>query len=162
MLNWMSALVERPLSQKQGKAPATSAGSGAPSKSRTPSGSMGSAAHDVSLLDRGFWAYANTHQKWSEKMVAVTVERDAVGNVYLDLDLSCIIIPNSDGEEADGEDESAEAAPTADAPIEEAALTESMPEELALAMAVIDAVTTNEFDHSSICLRFFFSSFVVR
>ncbi|KAG1348247.1 hypothetical protein COCNU_06G020760 [Cocos nucifera] len=93
--------------------------------------------------------------------------RDAVDRVYPDLDLSCIPFPDFDGEEADEEDESVEVALITDASIMKAVLTKSMPtieeptpalrgttsealpftKEMALAMAVIDAVVVDDLDH---------------
>ncbi|KAG1355175.1 hypothetical protein COCNU_07G012870 [Cocos nucifera] len=80
----MSAPIKRLPSQRQEKAPATSTGSGASTESQNPSDSSGSiniqipVAHDVSVLDKGFQAYIDTHKKWSDKMVVVIAERDTM------------------------------------------------------------------------------------
>ncbi|KAG1358625.1 hypothetical protein COCNU_08G000710 [Cocos nucifera] len=82
--DWVSTPIERPLSQQQGKAPATSTGSGAPMESRTPSNSLGfvniqiPATHDVSALDKGFRVYIDTCKKWLDRMAVVIAERDTI------------------------------------------------------------------------------------
>ena len=92
--------------------------------------------------------------------------RDAIDKIYSDLDLSCIAIPDSDGEDAEEEHESAEVAPTEDAPIEEASIEQASTiakptpasegtaldppltsEELAAMVAIIDAIAVEDFNH---------------
>ncbi|KAG1361561.1 putative Cytokinin riboside 5'-monophosphate phosphoribohydrolase LOG3 [Cocos nucifera] len=91
---------------------------------------------------------------------------DVVGKVYPDLDLSHIAIPNFEGEEIDANQESGEDTSTKEAPTEQASNEEAPAiaeptsaseeiildppptlEELALAMAVINAVVVDDSDH---------------
>ncbi|EHA8588780.1 hypothetical protein COCNU_scaffold006649G000020 [Cocos nucifera] len=71
-LDWMLVPIEGPPSQRQGKAPATSIGSRAPSKSRTPSGSKGNkhsnSSWRVSLAELNFGnAFNRSHSSLSQQ-----------------------------------------------------------------------------------------------